>query len=171
MASLTDLPGSAQAMLDSFTVELEARGVVLPKDQFGQSVRYIAPGIGTLFAWDKPCLALVFDSAQQGIPGTPSAGNLNAWELTFSATFNLVLLRDVATLNESTILPMSESITADATVTMTDGMHLLLAAVAVKANPPEYDHRQLPFVIGSVMSVGPEGGIAGNLLQVTVVLS
>lgn len=171
MARIADLPGSATALLDAFVAQLTAQGVDLPTDQMGNPVVYVAPGIGSLFAWDTACLALVFDSAQQGTPGAPVGGSVNVWEVTFSATFNLVLLRSVSGLNDATTLPTPDEMQADAAVTMTDAMALLEAAIAVKADPPEYEGRQLPFVIGSIMSVGPEGGLAGNVLQMTTVLA
>jgi hypothetical protein len=172
VASLADLPGSAQALLDAFEAQLTAQGVDLPTDPAtGVRQVYIAPGIGSLFAWDQPCLSLVFDSVQQGVPGAPDASNLNTWALTFSATFNIVLLRDVSTLNDTSLLPTPANIAADAAVTMTDAVSPLEAATAIKESPPDFDGRQLPLVIHQVMSVGPEGGIAGNALQITTVLA
>lgn len=169
MASLADLPGSAQALLAAVEAQLTAQGVDLPTDPYGNTVVYIAPGISSLFAWDQPCLALTFDSAMQGTPGLPDAGNLNAWALTFSATFNIVLLRSVSALNDSTMIPDPTAMVADAVATMTDATALLLAAVAVKADPPA-ELTSLPLVIHQVMSVGPEGSIAGNVLQISTVL-
>ena len=169
MASLSDLPGSARVLLATFAAQLVSQGVHLPTDPYGNTVSYIAPGIGSLFAWDQPCLALTFDSATQGTPGSPNPANVNPWALTFSATFNIVLLRLVSALNDATIIPDPAAMAADASLTMTDAVSLLRAAVTIKETPPA-ELTSLPMVIHQVMSVGPEGSIAGNVLQISTVL-
>ena len=172
MASLTDLSGSAQVLLDAFIAELTALGVDLPTDSAtGLPVTYVAPGIGSLFAWDQPCLALSLDAIQQGTPGKADQSNVNAWALTFSATFSLVLLRDVATLNDGTVIPDASALTADAARLLPDASALLQAAVQVKLHPPDWDRTQEPLVIHQVLPVGPDGGLGGNALQFTVPLA
>lgn len=167
MPSLRDLQGGAREVLDAFVAQLEDQGIELPER------RYVAPGSAIVWDGEQMTVNLVqVLSGQPGAPGlttpTPPATRV------FHATWAITLLRAVPALEvdgpvEESI-PTSPEIEESGLETMADSQGLLLAAQAIHEGYV-LTRPGMGFVVNTLQTLGPEGGLAGVRLQVSLSLN
>ena len=167
MASVDDLGGTAAQILALFAEQLAAQGVDVPKRQ------YVLPAL--MVAWDGPQLTVGLAELFQGQPGAPFGGTFTPpTAIVFGAMFVVDLLRKVPALSgEGTagmLMPSALDLNAAGQSLMTDAKALLLAGVTIRERYTLTGPGQ-GFAVGSCAPVGPEGGLAGSRLQITVSLS
>jgi hypothetical protein len=169
VASLANLGATARLILDQFIVayrQLAPPGTYLPDR------RYVAPGSG--IPWDGEQLTVNLITIDNGQPGAPQSQPEAPYGVTFYATFGVCLVREVPGLSleggAAQMTPDAREIgnagvdlINDATL-MIEAGHLMHAEY-VLTNPG------IPYVTGPVMTVGPEGLLAGNLLRITLQLT
>ena len=166
MASLQTLPAVAEKILSLFTAELTAQGVTVP------SRRYVTPG--GLIPWDTDQLTVSLMSVDQGQPGIGDTTTMIPQAVVFYASYSVNLIRAIPVVNTEgfagTQLPTAAELDESGQQLQTDAGALLLAAAAIHIGYTLTDPGQ-GFVIGPLQPVGPEGGLAGSRLMLTISLS
>lgn len=166
MASLQALGSYAESLLEAFATQLVAFGVTPPAEQY--------VGAGSLVAWDGEHLAVTLVSIDQGQPGAPYSGTFQPGVVTtLAAQFTVEILREVPALagegGLAQMVPSQEALDAAGQISMNDAAGLVQAAIAIHD-----DSTMTPsgtgFAIGACTSLGPDGGLAGHRLVVTVSL-
>lgn len=146
---------AAQALLDSFTTGLEAQGIAVP------SIRYVAPGSN--IAFDGAQLVVGLGQLDQG-PAGGSNMPLPPHLTQHRVEFTVLLLRAVATITDRG-MPSADEIAADGATMLTDAAALFAVGESLKNNyalvPPT-----AAIVIGPLIPLGPEGGLAGSRLTI-----
>jgi hypothetical protein len=160
------LASQCEALLNDFATQLTALGVTLPP------MKFVWAGV---VAWDGPSLSLALGGITQGQPGATVAGTFTpAIVSNFSIGLDVMLLRKVAAINYDSddvnaVLPTPEELDASGQGLMTDAAGLLLAAVNIHAANLITDPG-MGFEVVSVTPLGPDGGMAGTKLSLTVSL-
>lgn len=156
MASLTDLAGTAQQLVDLYVAELTALGCVLPTDPTtGAIVAYVAPG--PVAAEDLPALTINLDSIRPGAAGHPLATWVPpaAW---FSyAQWVAMLTRPSAGLS-ATRPPAWGDVSSDAAQQLSDVELMTRASVNIIAGY-KLQAPGVSWVYVGTDPVGPEGGM------------
>lgn len=175
MASLQTLTADAEKILAAFATALTARGVELPDR------RYVAPG--QINAWDGEQLVVNLQSIDQGQPGRPFGGTYIPAALNFTAQFAVSIVREIPALYGegplTTMVPTALELDDAGQGSLTDGAALILAATDIYAASIHGTAGQglavtgpgEGFEIGPCYPVGPEGGLAGHRLLVTISLA
>lgn len=162
MASLSELPATAEAILAAFAAELKALGISVPGRQ------YVAPGVITV--WDGEQLVVNLQHIPQGQPGAPYPGTYSPVATNLSAQFAVHLVREVPTIGIDGPLgqqtPTAEEIGDAGQQAMTDAAALMEAAIAIHQAHTLTEPGE-GFAIDGVMTMGPEGGLASNRLLLT----
>jgi hypothetical protein len=166
MASLADLPGVAEQLLQDFAAQLTEQGVTLPPRQ------YRTPG--AMVPWDGEQFTVSLIGIDQGQPGGQVTVTVVPQALALYAQFSLNLVRKVAILNVESFaasqVPSAAALDSSGEQLISDAQQLILAASQLHlryqvTGPGE------GFVIGPLQPVGPEGGLAGSRLLVGLSLS
>jgi hypothetical protein len=164
-ASLSDLAGSAQKLLDLFVAKLE--GVVdLPMDGDGNVIAYISAGPEAGGVWDQPSVQCFINDLQQGMPGKPNTSGNLAYQIAYTVVFAIVVLRPVSVFNDQGF-PQPAQQAADAVLVMDDLAAMAMAGTAIRTSG-EFEQPGVPMVVGSVTPLAPMGGIAGNMITFEV---
>lgn len=162
MAALADLYGTAAKLLSLFESELTGLGISLPDR------RYVSPG--QIPAWDGEQLTVNLIGVAQGQPGMPLATSFSPTAAHYHAQYGLSLLRAVPVIESEGPLmlqvPDGEQITEASSEILGD------AAALVKAGQ-RIHQSYLATSAGEgfmfeLQTVGPEGGLAGHRLLVTL---
>jgi hypothetical protein len=162
---LSDLGSSANDLLESFGTELALiPGFTLPGN------RYVGAGE---IPWDKPGLYLYVGDGSTGQPGAPQGQNIqSAQGVIFRVSFFVMILRTVATFgywNDGGINPASDAVlNANGTQAVRDAGALLSCAAKIKKQDLAVKSQSAGFVIGQVLPLGPQGGMAAMRLQLDV---
>lgn len=166
MASITALPAFAEQVLAAFKAQLTVQAVSLPERQ------YVTPG--SMVPWDGEQLTVSLMGIDQGHPGAGQAASVIPETATFYASFSVNLIRKVPIINTEGFaageVPTAEDLDASGQGLVGDAAALILAGsqvhlARVLVGPGE------EMVIGPLSPVGPEGGLAGSRLLVSVSLS
>lgn len=166
MASLPDLSGTAARILAVFAEHLEALGVTLPDRQ------HVAPG--AVPVWDGEQLVVHLSTIQQGQPGAEIGTTMAPTAVTFVAQFAVTLVRSVQSLQPdgplAAMIPGDADISADGAMVLGDAAAVIRAAAEIHgsydlAGPGE------GFVIGPLIPLGPQGGLAANRLLLALSLT
>ena len=171
MASLTDLPGTAEKLLAAFVAQLEAQDVELPER------RYRAPG--SMIVWDGEQMTVALMGIDQGQPGVVIAQSMVASALSLSAQFSINLVRQVTGLQAdkpfSASIPDEDVMDGDGVVMLGDAAALIRAASEIHAQDSNTGGKAFgvispgeSFVIGPLQPLGPEGGLAGTRLLISL---
>lgn len=166
MASLLDLPATAELVLSLFVTHLEDLDVDIP------ARRYVAPG--SMVPWDGEQLVVNLQSIDQGQPGQPIGTTQTAATVVLAAQFGVGLLREVPMLHGegpiNAMVPDSGEMNAAGLVSMGDVAALTRAALAIQTDNELVGPGE-GIVIGPVTPLGPEGGLAGHRLILSVSLT
>jgi hypothetical protein len=162
--NLVGLGDSATQLLANFASQLVSLGVDVP------NLQYVNAGE---LAWDGDSLTLNLGSIAQGKPGSAVATSyVSPDTITTSATMYVQLLRTVDTVGiqgQRVNTPSKTRLQKEGVVSFNDAGALMQAAINLKAkNIPV--QLGIDFSIGSVMPVGPMGGMAANRLELNVIL-
>lgn len=163
MASITAI---GSALVADFVNQLELQGVSLPERQ------HFAPG--QIPAMDGEQLVGNLVGVMQGQPGGGFGGTFPAGgaPATFSATYSVALLREIPVVQGDGgmldyVIPASADINTAGVGSLEDAEALLKACQAI--------HRQylvtgrgMGFEVGPLQTIGPEGGLAGPKILLTV---
>lgn len=166
MASLLDLPGVAEQLLSDFASQLTENGVALPERQ------YRSPG--SMVVWDGEQFTVSIMTSAQGQPGIGQPHSVVPQAVVYYATFSLNLVRAIAVINTEGMaeaeIPTADEMDEDGVSLMADASALIYAASQI--------HQQYlvtavgeGFAVEGLQPVGPEGGLAGNRLLVSLSLS
>jgi hypothetical protein len=166
MASLLDLPGFAEQVLSDFAAQLTGQGISVPERQ------YVTPG--SMIPWDGEQFTVTLMGIDQGQPGQGQAQSQVPQAVAYYASFSLNLIRKVPVISTEGFaaqsVPTAEDLDASGQTFIADAAALILAAsrihTAYLETPPGEG-----FVAGPLQPVGPEGGLAGSRLLLTVSLS
>lgn len=172
MASLANLPDAGERLLAAFVDQLEVQGVDVPDR------RYRAPG--TMIVWDGEQLTVALVTIDQGQPGMVLAQSMVASARVMFAQFSVNLVRVVASLDGEKpfgggAVPGGDTMDVDGAASMADASALITAANQIHA----LDSNSLgqkyglvmpgeSFVVGPLQPLGPEGGLAGHRLLVSL---
>lgn len=127
MASLADLPGTANAILAAFADALEEGGLTVPER------RYVHSGTGA--AWDGPQLTVGIIDVKQGQPGGAIATTQSPRAVNFFGEWRVVLLRATDTLGDGPrMLPSDDAIDESGEQAMEDVGALIKAFSTVHVN-------------------------------------
>jgi hypothetical protein len=164
--SLRDLPAGAHEVLDAFVRELERADVEVPER------RYVAPGVVPV--WDGEQFVCNLQQILQGQPGIPSLTTpVPPAARVFSAQWALTLVRSVPALETdgpvAELIPDAEEIGEAGDLAMNDSAALLLAAQRLHEGYVLTRSGQ-GFSIDGLGTQGPEGGLAGTRLLISVSL-
>lgn len=167
MASITDLGGTADQILQLFAAQLTEQGVDVPERQ------YRPPG--TLVVWDGEQLTVNLMGIGQGQPGHGYGQTIVPPQaLVFYASFSINLIRAITVINvegpEDIEIPTAAEMDADGVKLLADAQALVLAFSQI------YQRYQVTaigegMVLDGLQPVGPEGGLAGSRMLVSVSLS
>lgn len=166
MASLTNLPALAEQFLTLFSAQLTAQGVEVPDRQYRQA--------GSIPVWDGEQLTTGLMGIAQGQPGQAYPQTFAPQALNLYATFFVLLIREISVISTEGFtpgeVPTAEDSDADGVNVIGDGQALVIAASAIHTahtmtGPGE------GFVIDGLQPLGPEGGLAGSRLLISVSLS
>jgi len=160
---LGDLPGLAQALLDSITEALVGLGVDLPL-AYGYDAPIVYVGSGAEPAFDAASTVCNLVSIRQGLPGAEVGGSINIASMTQTATFGIVMLREAAVVGDEGI-PGAMTLADEGASIITDASALWRAALLVKHAGSVVRNNE-GFGILGVDSVTSEGGLVGNRLLV-----
>lgn len=162
---MPDLPGDpytvAEAILAAVVSGYSAAGVTLPSKQF------VSPG--ALPAWDGEQVTVSLQRTFQGMPGQEQ-GTPRGWQVaTLTGLFAVEVVRAVAGLSDDGVVPAAGAIGADGQAHMAD--HRTLYGALQTAVRTESIGSKGRVFVGSIESVGPEGGLAGvrGLVQVLLI--
>jgi hypothetical protein len=165
VASLAGLPQTAAKLLADFIAQLEQLDVEIPER------RYVAST--PIPVWDGEQLTVSLSGMSQGQPGAGFGGTFHPSALNQFAQFAVQIVRKVSVLQADgpfrSTIPTGDEINADGLVTMGDAAALWTAAARLHFTYAE----GMPgtgFEVGPLQTVGPEGGLAGVrlLLSLTV---
>lgn len=163
MANLAELPVTAQAILTAFAEQLEeASGpdYTVPERQYVHS--------GVEAVWDGEQLTVGFVEIKQGQPGIATSVTMPPRALTLYGEWKILLLRTAPTITEGPrMVPSADILDESGLQTMEDvqmlvrafsNLHLTNALTGVNEG----------FVLESVQPVGPEGGLTGVELRLSM---
>lgn len=162
---LTSLADSAQTLLEQLAIQLAILGVDVPPSQ------YVGSGI---IPWDGPSLTLYLGTIGQGQPGVPIGTSFQTAESTILwCTFYAQLLREVPSLQPGsmvgTMVPDADELGGAGALSISDAQGLTQAAIVIHQDYTATDPGQ-GFVIESVTPLGPDGGLAGMRLALSMSL-
>lgn len=165
MAKLRDLGGEAARLLELFVEQLTALEVAVPE------TRYVSPG--SIPAWDGEQLTVNILRVEQGQPGVPQGGTM--FRAVFFATFGISIIREVPALYGDgqpgvAMIPNPADLQVAGSASFDDAAALILAATAIHESYV-YGDPQEGFEIGPVTSLGPQGGLAGQQIQLAITVS
>lgn len=160
---MIDVAAPAERILDAVIAHHDQHRWDLP------AARYIAAGQVQALAADGEHLAVAFvalhrgaSANSRGFAGSPARG-AGAAPLV-RAEYGLRLLRCVAVVDDEGHAPPVEQIHADGLRLLADPGRILDALYAWAAAEPH----NLTVDFGPIEPVGPEGGLAGHLIRVTL---
>lgn len=166
MASLKTLPADAEKLLSLFVQQLKTLGITVP-DRV-----YVTPG--SMLAWDGEQLTVTLMGIDQGKPGVAQTQTMHPSTRILYASFAVNLMRAVSTLNDMAPLdgavPDAATLDAEGQTLVGDAAALILAADAIHASG-KFVQVGVDFAVGPLQPVGPEGGLSGSRLLVSVSLS
>jgi hypothetical protein len=167
--SLGDLAGGAALILDTFASQLASEGVDVP------GVQFVQPGSGaSAIAWDGEQLNVSLQEIVQGQPGAAAPGTMYPAATVVAAQWSIVLLRKIPSLaGNATLkltLPTAAKLDVAGQANMADVAALVNAAVRIHA-AYSLQPAGSGFAIDSCRPLGPEGGIAGAQLLLTLSLT
>jgi hypothetical protein len=163
---LPTLSTDVEALLGDFVEQFAALGVDPPVAQ------YVASG---LVPWDGESLTVSLGDVNQGQPGAPYAGTyVTGVETTLAVALGVQVLREVPVISGDgygqMMVPGAAQLNAAGLQTFSDAQALLQAAVnihvAYEATGPGEG-----FAIGPLITLGPDGGLAGVRLQLHLSLA
>ncbi len=168
MASLADLPGAAQSILEAYASQLAAQGVVLPERQFVAA--------GSDLVWDGEQLSVNLVSIAQGQPGAGwGGGYFPPSAVQYHASWVINLVRVTSALNVDApfaegMVPSAEQLNAAGANAVSDAQAMIMATSAIAVGymvtgPGE------TFVMSALQTVGPEGGMAATRLLLEIALA
>lgn len=168
MASLQDLPGTAEKILTVFSQQLDSLGVELPER------RYVAPG--SMIVWDGEQMTVALMSIDQGHPGVAQTQATHPRARVLYATFSVNLVRSVSALGDTGPfadgggVPDTDTMDADGKQGVGDAQALILAADAAAkgyllTGPGE------DLAIGPLQPLGPEGALMASRLLLSLSLA
>lgn len=161
-ARVDDLAGLGAYLLGDLAAKLAALGISVP------TVQYREPG--QAIAWDGEQLAIAFVGLTAGQPGQPRLQVADPSTLTQYAEWDVLLLRFVPSLTDvegELMIPDPADIDVAAVETMTDASGIYTAAVQLLIEQHQASVT-VPMGVGPVTSIGPNGGLAGTMLRVSV---
>lgn len=166
MASLTNLPGTAEQILQLFAAQLSLQDVQLPERQ------YVQPG--SMPVWDGEQLTAGLMGLAQGQPGIAHATTFVPEAISFYATFFVLLIREIHVISTEGFtameIPTAEQLDADGQMLIGDGGQLVLAASQIHQARVLVANGE-GFVIDGLQPLGPEGGMVANRLLLSVSVS
>lgn len=151
-----------------FAAQLQERGVELPERQ------HFAPG--QIPAADGEQLVGNLVDVHQGQPGAPVGGTMHPSAVQFSATFSVGLLRAIPIIQGDgggsidLDIPSSAEIDAAGQLYLSDAEGLLKSCQAIHQSYAVTDPG-MGFAIDGLQTLGPDGGLAGVKVLLTVSLS
>lgn len=165
MATLAQI---SEQLIPLFAAQLTEQGVDVPERQ------YFAPG--QIPAQDGEQLVANLVGVMQGQPGVAYSGTFPGGGIgaTFSATFSVALLRAIPVVMAEPggidfMVPTADDIDEAAQSFIGDTEALLKAAQAIHHSYQVTDPG-MGFEVGPLQTIGPEGGLAGPKMLVTVSL-
>jgi hypothetical protein len=166
MASLANLPATADLILALFTAQLKAQGVHLPDRQYRQA--------GSQPVWDGEQLTTGLMGIAQGQPGLAYPQTFVPEALNLYATFFVLLIREIVVINTEGFtgmeIPTALEQDADGVALISDGAQLVIAASAIHLARSLVENGE-GFVIDGLQPLGPEGGLSGSRLLLSVSLT
>ena len=166
MASLRDLGATAQKILAAYIAELEPL-IEVPER------RLVAAG--NVAVWDGEQLVVNLQAILQGQPGAPFVQTYTPTAINLFAQYGVQLVRAVPVTAVDngpfpTQVPSAEELSESGIAAMDDAGALTLATVAIHqahtiTGPGE------GFVIDSVDTLGPEGGMAATRVALNISLT
>lgn len=161
MASLATI---AAALVPDFAQQLQEQGISLPERQ------YFAPG--QIVAMDGEQLVGWFVGVAQGGAGIQLPQSQHPAAVRFAAQFAIILLRQIPIVQAEPgpleyAIPTANDINDAGLSFVADGEALLRACQAIHR---EYliTYPGMDFEVGPLQTVGPEGGLAGPKILLTV---
>ena len=148
----------ATAILDATVSGLSDAGVQPPDRQCLQP--------GGVMAYDGDQLVVVWQLAYEGLPGQPNASSVNVGQTTWSAQFEIVLLRSVPVINEDGI-PSSRELTESTSKLLCDAQAMRDAVFAIRTSQV-LQELIVDMVISPITSVPADGGLSGCQFSVVV---
>jgi hypothetical protein len=166
MASLANLPATADLILALFTAQLKAQGVRLPDRQYRQA--------GSQPVWDGEQLTTGLMGIAQGQPGLAYPQTFVPEALNLYATFFVLLIREIVVINTEGFtgmeIPTALEQDADGVALIGDGAQLVIAAAKIHLARSLTENGE-GFVIDGLQPLGPEGGLSGSRLLLSVSLT
>ena len=156
MASLANLPQTAQLLLSLFEAQLTKQGVKIPERV------YVPPG--ALPVWDGEQLTVSLMGIGQGQPAAQEPQSFIPQAVNYYATFSVNLVRAITMISTEGFItgeiPTAAQMGADGAVLLADAAALIQATSAVHTaytltTPGE------GFAMEGLMPIGPAGGLAG----------
>lgn len=167
MASLTTLPATADLILNLYVAQLTSQGVDLPARQYRQA--------GSMPVWDGEQLTTGLMGIAQGQPGIGHATSFVPEALNFYATFFVLLIREICVINAEGYgadvdIPTALEQDSDGVASMGDAAALVLATSQIMRARTLVEGGE-GFVLDGLQPLGPEGGLAGSRLLISVSLT
>lgn len=159
---MPDLPDVAERLLQLIVATAKQAEISLPERQ------YVAPGIGGAEAWDGAQLTvalLSLDPTSAAVQSTGAGGGSRGWFGPPSATLRAEIVRDTPTVTDDGLYLAAEVYHASGMAAMADAALLSTVRGLVPATFGD-DGRTVR--LGQVLPAGPEGGLAGTVLVVTL---
>lgn len=154
----------ATALVPDFGSQLEAQGIELPDRQ------YFSPG--QIPAWDGEQLVGNLIGLAQGGAGMNMAQTMHPAAVRYAASFSIALLRAIPIVQAEPgpfeyAVPTDEAINGAGLQFAADFEAMLKACQAIHA---QYliAYPGMDFEVGPVQTVGPDGGLAGPKVNLTV---
>jgi len=143
----------AEGLLAYFAAGLEAEGSQVPR------IQYVAPGANIAFDGEQLVVGLsTLDQGTAGGANAPTVPGLTQHRVEFT----VLILRAVAAITDRGI-PTAEQVTSDGLASLTDAANLFAVGEKLKNTyalvPPTAG-----IIIGPLVPVGPDGGLAGQRL-------
>jgi hypothetical protein len=163
VANLAELPGTAQRILTAFAEQLEevsAPGYTVPERQYVHS--------GVEAVWDGEQLTVGFVDLKQGQPGIPTSVTIPPRALLFYAEWKLLLLRTAPTVQEGPRMVPSADVLDESGLLALDDVQALTKAFSNLHLANALTAQGEGFVLESIMPVGPEGGLVGTELRLSM---
>lgn len=170
MASLADLPAVLERALDLFSSQLLGQGVEIPERRYVQA--------GSMPVWDGEQMTVGLMGIAQGQPGHGYAGTFIPEALNLYATLFVLVIRPVASIQDDGTaemeIPTAQEQDEDGKSLAADAQALVLAASNIHRASMTGQGLTGPgegFSIDGLQPLGPEGGMAGNRLLLSISLS
>jgi hypothetical protein len=162
VASLAELPGTADAILAAFADQLETGKVEVPER------RYVHSGIEP--AWDGPQLTVGLIGIQQGQPGGQIIQSVNPRAVHFYGQWRVILLRTAPTLGDGPVMLPSETDLGDSGAEAMNDIAALVKAFSELHLGNVLTGAGEGMVLAACRPLGVQGGIAGSELVLEMTL-